>query len=382
MRGRAALAGLLLLGAAAGGAVPDPQRRLVEAKRAAAVASARAAALSLAASGERRAAERAAADRAVLAARVDAAAADLRAAEARVALVQALLSRQRERLAVGQAPAARLLGGLAMMGRRPAIATLAQPGSMDDLVHVRAVLAGTLPIVRARTEALRADLRRARALEAGAATATAALRDGRANLQDQRTRLARAEAGHSARAATFGRSALGEQDRALALGERARDLVDRMGEDDRATDAAADLATLPGPLPRPQAPSATGSGVMPAYRLPVAGRLVTGLGEVSAAGVRSRGLTLAVAPGARVVAPAAGTVRYAGRFRGYGVIVLLDHGAGWSSLVTGLVASPVRAGDRVGVGAPIGVAGGGEEPHVTVELRRRGEPMDAAALIG
>jgi septal ring factor EnvC (AmiA/AmiB activator) len=83
-----------------------------------------------------------------------------------------------------------------------------------------------------------------------------------------------------------------------------------------------------------------------------------------------------------VVAPAAGTVRYAGRFRGYRTIVIIDHGDGWTTLVTGLAAAPLRVGQTLAVGAPLGTAGRGEDARVTVELRRKGRPFDIASLIG
>jgi septal ring factor EnvC (AmiA/AmiB activator) len=195
--------------------------------------------------------------------------------------------------------------------------------------------------------------------------------------------LAMAEARHRRGAAALGDRALSESDRALAMGERARDLLDRMTEQGEGRTTEAELAALPDPQPRPLAPG-TVLPVRPgsAYRLPVAGTLLTGFGEVSSAGVRSRGLTFRVAPGAPVRAPAGGTVRFAERFRGYGSIVVVDHGDGWNTLVTGLDRTVVRPGQTLAAGAPLGVAGGGEEPAVTVELRRRGRPVDIAALIG
>lgn len=385
MRGAIVIAALLGLGAdaAVGQGLAGERQRLVAARAAAASAAQRAEALSRAAVGETSAADRAQAEEQAVAARVDAAAADLAAAQARVALVDTLIADQRRRLARQQAPAARLIGALVSLARRPAVASLVQPGSIADQVHVRAVLASTLPVIRARTADLRAELGRARRLQAASALAAQALSDGRARLEGERTALAALEAQHRVKAGQLGRSAIGESDRALALGERARDLVDRLGEEGRAGATSADLVALPGPLPRPLAPGA----VLPAmpggvYRLPVTGRLVTGFGEISPAGVRSRGLSFAVSPGAAVIAPAAGVVRYAGRFRGYGTIVILDHGDGWSSLLTGLGSARVAVGDRVAAGGAIGSAAGGDEPHVTVELRRRGEPIDAAALIG
>ncbi|GAA3252360.1 hypothetical protein GCM10020258_08860 [Sphingomonas yabuuchiae] len=94
---------------------------------------------------------------------------------------------------------------------------------------------------------------------------------------------------------------------------------------------------------------------------------------------------MSTVPYAPILAPAGGEVRYAGAFRGYGGIVILNHGTGWTSLVTGLGGISVKPGDHVAAGAVLGRAGrgrGGVEPRVTVELRRDGRPMDIAAILG
>ncbi len=386
MKRASALAVVTLVAASAGAQAPtiaDQRARLVVAKRDAAAAAARADDLARRATRERDAANRALVQEASLKARVDAAAAELTAATARATLVAQLLAAQRARLGAAQTPVARLLAALQSLARRPTVVAIAQPGSVDDLVHVRAVLGSALPIVRARTEAVRADVVRTRTLEASAVLAAAALRDTRGRLEADRVALARLEFDHRRRSQALGKGAIGESDRALALGERARDLVDRMTEDGTAATTATDLAAIPGPLPRPLAP---GTPKQPhptgIYRLVVAGRLVTGLDEISDAGVRSRGLTFVVAPGAPVVAPAGGIVRYARRFRDYGVVVIIDHGGGWTSLVTGIGESAVLPGARVAMGTPIGRAATGDDPRITLELRRRGRPVDIATLIG
>lgn len=375
-----ALAFLLLLAGPGAVAAQDKlsadRRELARAKAASAEAAARSAALARAAAVERDAAEKARTEELAVATRVRRAEADLAAAEARVRIVDALLAERRRDLAERQAPVARMLGALGTMARQPSIATVARPGSLDDLVHLRAVLGSVTPVVRARTAALRRELVETRRLRADAGVAAGALAQSRAALVRERQSYANLVASHAGRADSLRRRALAQSDQAIALGETARDLVDRM---DQASDAAATaraLAALTGPPGTASADSA-----VPAYRLPVTGRLLTGFGEVSRDGVRARGLTFAVAPGAGVTAPAAGRVAFARRFRGYGVVVILDHGGGWRSALTALAAASVRAGAQVAAGDRVGIAGRGSAPTVTVELYRRGRPVDIAALI-
>lgn len=116
--------------------------------------------------------------------------------------------------------------------------------------------------------------------------------------------------------------------------------------------------------------------------MPVTGKLTTGFGEMSDAGVTSRGLSWAVAGGADIIAPAAGKVAFAGPFRDYGRIVVIDHGGGWTTLLIGLGTLSVTTGERVGQGALLGAAPSGEDRTVTAELRRKGRPVDPVALTG
>lgn len=392
-RGWLATGGLVvLMGAgAAAWATPasDPlaaeRQRLVAAKQAAEVAQARAARLEGEGDREQNAAAKARAQEQAVAARIDQAQADIAAAQSRIALVQAELDAQRGALARQQGPVIRLIAALTAFARRPAIAAVAQPGSIDDMVHVRAVLGTVTPAIAARTAGLRDALGRTRALHASAALAAKSLADSRASLDAQQLALARLEMTHRTRSVALGRAALVASDRALAMGEAAQDAVDRMGAIGDARATAAALGDLPDPEPRPDSGSTLALAGWPAgdvpYRLPVGGRLLTGFGEVSDAGVRSRGLTLGTDPGATVAAPAAGRVAYARRFGDFGVVVILDHGDGWTSLVAGLGGIAVRVGDQVAQGQLIGRASGRGDPRVTIELRRRGVPMDLAQLL-
>ena len=96
--------------------------------------------------------------------------------------------------------------------------------------------------------------------------------------------------------------------------------------------------------------------------------------------MRARGLTIAARDGALVVAPAAGRVAFAGPFRGFGQIIIIDHGGGWTSLITSLAALDVRVGENILQGGPLGRAGG-DRPTITVDLRRGNQPVDITPLL-
>jgi septal ring factor EnvC (AmiA/AmiB activator) len=357
-------------------AVAQAPPTLAEAQREAAVAKRRSDLLERQARRATGEAARANAAAAALAARIEAAEADITAAQARIALVERLSAAQRARLAASQGSLIRLTAALQTMARRPPALALIQPGSLDEVVHVRALLASSLPAIRARTAGVRAEMARGERLRRQAREAVVQLGSSRQDLQRRRVALARFEREQRLRSASLTRSALQESDRALAFGEEARDLAALAGT--RAFQARLErrLAELPGPPLRPGA--APGRPRAAYYLLPVEGRLLTGTGEISDAGVHARGLTFATAAGSRAVAPRSGRIAYAGPHRGYGEVVIIDHGGGWTTTLTNLSGLVVKRGDQVRAGQPIGRAGAGE---VTVELRKDGRPFPITLLL-
>lgn len=373
-------------------AVAEQQRALLSARRDADAAEQRATRLERQARAMRRAADRSEAQQAAAAAAIQASEARIAGTQARIGIIDQLRAQQRARLAERRGPIVRLTAALQTMARRPAALALVQPGSIDDMVHVRALLGSTLPEIRARTADLRAEVARGDALRRQAEQAVADLRAEQARLEHGREALARLEAAQRRHSQGLVDDAMAEQDRVIAMGEKARDITQLIADLGDQADVRARLASLPGPrlrppipgraLPPPESiePSTAEANVPPSYRLPVLGKLITGMGEVSDAGVRSRGLTLAPSRRAQVVAPARGRIAYAGPFGSYAGIVIIDHGNGWVTLVTGLGPPTVRVGQEVIQGSPIGAVGG-REPHMTVELRRHGEPVDILPLL-
>lgn len=372
--------------------VANERQQLREAKQQSAEAMARSAqfeAQALAAQGD---AERLKKQSAALAARIQSAEADISAGEARVALVNRRLAIRRARLAEQQKPLLELSATLQQLSRQPPVSVLAQPGSLRDMVHARAVLDATMPIIEQRTAGVRRELAELRTAQQHQSIALKALAASKVQLAERRDTLTRLENEGRLRSRELVSSARLEADRALGLGEKARDIVELMDTLEADSAVRAELALLPGPIARPRDPSRASSHPAPpapveteltegAYRLPVVGRIVAGLGEVNDSGVRSRGITVAAQPGGQVVAPAPGRVSFAGDYRGYGKIIIIDHGGGWTSLITGLIGLSAGVGDVLDAGMPIGRAGSNDS-RITIELRRAGRPVDIVAMLG
>ncbi len=379
----------LVLPGTAGTSLTQEQQALKDARRQSDEARDRAARLAQQASAARDAAEQARRRAAAVAARIQQAEADIQAAQARIAIIARLQRAQAKRLAARQEPVVRLTAALQMMARRPLALALVQPGSISDAVHLRAVLGQILPVIEQRTAGLRAELARSRALRATAQQASDALAQAQQDRKAQQAELAELETRKRLAARDYRANAGMESERALALGERARDIVDLMDRLEAAGDLRERLTALSGPLPRPARPDKAGAAPPereamasgpPPYRLPVVGQLVTGMGEVNDSGVRARGLTLVTQPGAQAIAPTAGRVVFAGPYRDYGQILIIDHGGGWTTLITGLHRLSVRVGDDVRQGDPVGVTGN-RRSDIIVELRRNGRPVDIVPLI-
>ncbi|HVH83031.1 MAG TPA: peptidoglycan DD-metalloendopeptidase family protein, partial [Steroidobacteraceae bacterium] len=113
--------------------------------------------------------------------------------------------------------------------------------------------------------------------------------------------------------------------------------------------------------------------------LPARGEIVQEFGQSGDYGAASKGVTIRARPGAEVVAPYDGQVVFAGPFRGYGPILIIEHTEGYHTLLAGLSRIDAAPGQWVLAGEPVGVMGeqrDGDGPALYVELRRNGRPID------
>ena len=120
-------------------------------------------------------------------------------------------------------------------------------------------------------------------------------------------------------------------------------------------------------------------------RLPAQGRRVKRFGDADASGGTVKGISLQTRPEARITAPADGWVVYAGEFRSYGQLLIINAGGGYHVLLAGMSRIDVSLGQFVLAGEPIAAMGNSatpgqgddsSRPVLYVEFRKDGRPID------
>lgn len=263
------------------------------------------------------------------------------------------------------------LSARARMGRAGELAALLAAPSLADLVKRRWLLGHVLrrdARLVAGARAARDDRERARAARAEEAarlaTAAAAARERRAQA------VARQEEREALLAALRQARAFQERSAAEAAGQARR------------------LAAFVATLPPPRAGGGKGSGFAGRKgRLPTPadGPVSVGFGKVVNPKFNTvtvqNGLDLSAPAGAPVHAVAPGRVVHAGWFKGYGNLVIVDHGDGWHSLVAHLASMRTAQGEDVEAGTVVGTVGDSgslKGPYLYFELRKGGKPVDPA----
>ncbi len=145
---------------------------------------------------------------------------------------------------------------------------------------------------------------------------------------------------------------------------------------------AAFVATLPPPRAGMTGPGgfAGRKGKLPA---PSAGPIAVGFGKVVNPKFNTvtvqNGIDIAAPAGAPVRAVAPGRVVHAGWFKGYGNLVIVDHGDGYHTLVAHLASMTTAMGEEVDLGAALGTVGDSgslKGPYLYFEIREKGRPVD------
>ncbi|MBT7897810.1 MAG: peptidoglycan DD-metalloendopeptidase family protein, partial [Rhodospirillales bacterium] len=111
---------------------------------------------------------------------------------------------------------------------------------------------------------------------------------------------------------------------------------------------------------------------------PVLGTITARYGSKANFGPKNKGLRISTTPQAQVIAPFDGLVVFAGPFRGYGRLLIIDHGGGYHTLLSGLERIDTDVNQRLLTGEPIGTMGQPSKgrPELYLELRRNGQPIN------
>jgi septal ring factor EnvC (AmiA/AmiB activator) len=387
-RARAAFALFLL--ALPGLALAQPSREALEEARRTGAAS-RAASEAAAREAEAAAAEESglARQRVAMAARVQEAERALEVAEQRKQDAEAAAAAAFAEAASRAAALAPMMPAMRRLALWPAETLLAQPAPPDEALRGLLLLQGMARQIRAEAEELRlanAEAER-RARIAGAeaivvAAAEAELRQAAAALDAEiaETRLREREARATQRA---------EAARAQEALARANDLQEMLTalerEQARQTALAAAQAQrearqrrlgTPAVVPQVAAPVQT----RPA---PVHGRISIAFGQRGEAGP-ARGITFSAAAGSRVVSPCTGRAVFAGPFRRFGQIIILECGPGLHLVLAGFDALDTEAGATLLAGEALGRLGAGADGRgaLYLELRRNGQVVDPMPWLG
>ena len=389
---KARVAFALFLLALPGLALAQPSREALEEARRVGAAS-RAAAEAAAREAEAAAVEESglARQRVAMAARVQEAERTLDEAQQRQAAAAAAAAKAFAEAANRAAALAPMMPAMRRLAIWPTETLLAQPAAPDEALRGLLVLQGMARQIRAEAEDLRlanAEAERRARIAAAEATVVAAaeaeLRKAATALDEEitETRLREREARATQRA---------EAARAQEALARANDLQEMLTalerEQARQAALAAARARQEARQPRPATPVVVAQPASPppesARPGPVHGRISVAFGQRGEAGP-ARGISFAAASGARVVSPCAGRAVFAGPFRRFGQIVILECGPGLHLVLAGFEQLDTEAGAALLAGEALGRLGAGPDGRgaLYIELRRNGQVVDPTPWLG
>ncbi|BCH21775.1 membrane protein [Mesorhizobium sp. L-8-3] len=303
---------------------------------------------------------------------------------------------------------AEVLGALQRMGLNPPPALLVKPEDALSSVRSAILLGAVVPELRAETTVLLNDLKElariAATIEAERDRLSATI--GEQVAEQQRLNLLLLE---KQTLQQKSEAALDEErqksERLAAKSRNLQDLIASLEKDIAATRSAeekarraeearkareATLAALPVPEANRLIETAPFSLMQGKLALPAAGRFSRRFGKGDGNGAVMRGDMLATQSGAIVTAPADGSVLYAGPFRSYGQLLILNAGDGYHVVLAGMGRISVSLGQSVLAGEPVGTMGearvasaaafenGNTAPELYIEFRKDGKPVDPA----
>ncbi|MHC6154075.1 murein hydrolase activator EnvC family protein [Bradyrhizobium elkanii] len=297
-----------------------------------------------------------------------------------------------------------VLAALQRAGRRTPPALLVRPEDALQSLRTAMLLGAVVPELRVRAEKLAGDLGELVALRKTISTERDALAADRDKLREDQTRLAALVDERQRQQSAAEKDMEAEGARAIALSKQAdnlQSLIAKMEQDLKSAAKAAATASLQGAPatvngkpnlgalkdPARMSPAVAFASAKGLFSYPVNGTKIREFGGSDGAGGVQKGISLAAKPGAQVTTPCDGWVVYAGPFRSYGQLLILNAGGGYHVLIAGMERISVNIGQFVLTGEPVATMGStsqvasilatnASQPVLYVEFRKDGTPID------
>lgn len=291
-----------------------------------------------------------------------------------------------------------VLLALERLAIRPTDALMLQPLKPSDAVRSGLVLSAAIPAITKNAAELKIELEALYATRTAIVDRRASLAVETLSLIEDQTRLETLYKEKADLQKGFERRATEAEKRIATLAKEAKDLRElldgviaerKLQEEEEAKKAALQkpILTPPdgaAPTPdiiearRPSPPIASRSfskarGTLP---FPAEGRVSQRYGENTESESLAKGIVITTRPSAQVVSPFDGEVAFAGPFRGYGQLLILEHSEGYHTLLAGMKRLDGTVGQRVLAGEPVGIMSPDGDTSLYVELRRDGQPIN------
>ncbi|MBN9041497.1 MAG: hypothetical protein BGP05_02640 [Rhizobiales bacterium 62-47] len=298
-----------------------------------------------------------------------------------------------------------VLAALQRAGRRAPPALLVSPEDALESLRTAILLGSVVPEMRARSQKLVADLGELVNLRKSIATERSQLATERDSLNVDQTRMTALVDERQKQQSTVEKNMASEAARAVTLARQVDNLqalIAKMEQDVQSAAKAAAAANLKGaPValngkpnlaalkdPGRLSPAIAFVSAKGLFTMPVNGTQIRSFGGSDGAGGTEKGISLATRPGAQVTTPCDGWVVYAGPFRSYGQLLILNAGGGYHVLIAGMERISVSIGQFVLTGEPIATMGttsriasilaaNVSRPVLYIEFRKDGVPIDS-----
>ena len=292
-----------------------------------------------------------------------------------------------------------LLAGLQRLERNPPPALVVEPNDVLSALRGAMLLGTIVPDLQAEAELLVAELDRLRLLEAQIAERKTDVAAEMARMETTRKDLNDLLAAKKSIVTRGNADLEAEQKRIATLGEKAKNLKQllaevaaerRRAETERAKQAAAEEAERKRQEELRRKPRMVFAQAKGKLEYPAQGQIMRRFGDKDALGGSTQGLMIATRQGAQVTTPVDGKVEFAGPFRSYGQLLIVNPGGGYRVLMAGLDKVTAATGEFLRAGEPVGVMGNGPasvtlfgdvvldgRPVLYIEFRNSTEAIDS-----